>query len=103
MSRRKELLILLLGDFIAINSAWILYYWLRFYSGWFAKTTSEFDTAHVIQGSLLIYFFWLVAFIFFGLYRSWYVRPVFDELVTVIKTFAFGTLVFMIVQLWDPF
>ena len=103
MSRRKELLILIIGDFIAINAAWVLYYWLRFYSGWFAKATSEFDLPHVVEGSLFVFMFWMVAFIFFGLYRSWYVRPIFDELVTVIKTFAFGTLAFMIIQLWDPF
>src|SRR5258708_3244895 len=103
MSRRKELLMLLAGDFIAITGAWFLFYWLRFYSGWFATTTAEFDLPHVIQGSLFIYLFWMLAFIFFGLYRSWYVRPIFDELVTILKTFAFGTLVFMIVQLWNPF
>jgi len=103
MSRKKELLLLFLGDFITINGAWILYYWLRFYSGWFAKATSEFDVPHVIEGSLFVFMFWMMAFIFFGLYRSWYVRPIFDEVVTVIKTFAFGTLAFMIIQLWNPF
>ncbi len=103
MSRKKELLLLFISDFIAINAAWILFYWLRFYSGWFAKTTVGFDLPHVAQASLLFYFFWMIAFLFFGLYRSWYVRPIFDEIVTLVKTFAFGTLVFMIVQLWNPF
>src|SRR5258707_1201917 len=103
MSRRKELLILVLGDFIAINSAWILFYWLRFYSGFFAKPIEPFDIIHPIRGSLFVYVFWMVAFIFFGLYRSWYVRPIFDELITVVKTFTFGTLVFMLLVLWDPF
>lgn len=102
MSRRKELLILIIGDFLAINSAWVLYYWLRYYSGWFVITTTPLDVPHVIETSLLVYMFWMIAFIFFGLYRSWYVRPIFDELVTVVKTFVFGTLVFMIIQLWDP-
>ena len=103
MSRRKELLILIIGDFIAINGAWVLYYWLRYYSGWFVIASSPLDVPHVIQTSLFVYMFWMIAFIFFGLYRSWYVRPIFDELVTVIKTFVFGTLIFMIIQLWDPF
>jgi exopolysaccharide biosynthesis polyprenyl glycosylphosphotransferase len=103
MSRRKELLLLVLGDFIAINAAWIVFYWLRFYSGWFAKTASDFDVQHVVEGSLFVFIFWMIAFVFFGLYRSWYVRPIFDEIITVLKTFAFGTLAFMIIQLWNPF
>jgi len=103
MSRRKELFILLIGDFFAINSAWVLFYWLRFYSGWFAKPIEPFDIIHPILGSLWIYGFWFIAFIFFGLYRSWYVRPIFDEIVTILKTLLFGTLVFMFLVLWDPF
>jgi exopolysaccharide biosynthesis polyprenyl glycosylphosphotransferase len=103
MSRRKELLILLIGDFIAINSAWVLFYWLRFYSGWFANPVEPFDIIHPIRGSLIVYGFWIIAFIFFGLYKSWYVRPIFDELITIIKTLAFGTIIFMFVVLWDPF
>ncbi len=103
MSRRKELLILIIGDFVAVNGAWVLFYWVRFYSGWFARPIVPFDIVHPIRGSLFVYGFWLVAFIFFGLYRSWYVRPIFDELVTVVKTFAFGTIVFMLLVLWDPF
>src|SRR5947208_17068775 len=103
MSRRKELLILILGDFIAINGAWVLFYWLRFYSGWFAKPIEPFDIIHPITGSLYVYTFWVFAFIFFGLYKSWYVRPIFDELITIVKTYIFGTLAFMIIILCDSF
>ncbi|MEP7235609.1 MAG: sugar transferase [Ignavibacteriota bacterium] len=97
------MILLFVGDFIAINAAWVLFYWLRFYSGWFAMPVEPFGIIHPIRGSLFVYAFWLVAFIFFGLYRSWYVRPIFDELITVVKTFAFGTLAFMFIVLWDPF
>jgi len=103
MSRRKELLILILGDFIAINGAWFLYYWLHYYSGWFTIITEPLNLQHVIQTSIVAYLFWIIAFIFFGLYRSWYVRPIFDEIVTILKTLLFGTLVFMFLVLWDPF
>lgn len=103
MSRRKEILILLLGDFVAINGAWFLYYWLHYYSGWFTITTEPLHLEHVVATSLFAYIFWLFAFVFFGLYRSWYVRPIFDEVVTILKTLLFGTLVFMILVLWDTF
>lgn len=103
MSRRKELISLLLGDLLAITGSWFLFYWLRFFSGLFiVRPELEFDVPHVLQSSIFIYFFWFIAFLFFGLYRSWYVRPIFDEIVTVLKTEAFGTVVFMIVVLWDP-
>jgi exopolysaccharide biosynthesis polyprenyl glycosylphosphotransferase len=101
MSRRKELIALVIGDFLAISGAWFLYYWVRFYSGLFLVGTVDFF--EVFKGSFIVYSFWLVAFIFFGLYRAWYIRPIFDEVVTVMKTLAFGTLAFMIVTLWDPF
>lgn len=103
MSRRKELLSLLLGDLFAVIGSYVLFYWLRFFSGWFVNRKGlVLDLPHVLQSALFIYVFWMLAFLFFGLYRSWYVRPIFDEIVTVLKTTAAGTLAFMILVLWDP-
>ncbi|MFI5264572.1 MAG: hypothetical protein ACHQM6_08665, partial [Candidatus Kapaibacterium sp.] len=103
MSRRKELLLLFLGDFIAINGAWVLFRWVRFYSGWFAKATEPFDISDVYRSIVIIDVMWLIAFLFFGLYRTWYVRPIFDEIVTIIKTILFGTLAFFFFFWWEPF
>jgi exopolysaccharide biosynthesis polyprenyl glycosylphosphotransferase len=50
----------------------------------------------------MIYCFWLVAFLIFGLYRQWYVRPIFDEIVTILKTLSVGTLILLFLIFWDP-
>ena len=50
-----------------------------------------------------MYVLWMFAFTFFGLYRQWFVRPIFDEIVTILKTLALGTLFFMLFVLWGAF
>lgn len=102
MSRRKELIALLFGDFLALNAAWSFFYWMRFHSGEFAHPSERFDAVDMFQGSLIVYGMWMVAFLFFGLYRTWYVRPIFDEIITVLKTLAFGTISFVLIFLWEP-
>lgn len=104
MTRKKELVFLLLSDFIAINSAWLLFYWIRVESGWFqlVKTNSEIAVSLLLWTSLAMYGFWLAGFLFFGLYRQWYVRPILDEIITIVKTLGLGTLIFMIFVLWGP-
>src|SRR5437660_11152367 len=101
MSRRRELLALLFGDFIALNAAWFGYYWIRMHSGWFSTEGHYFSHSYLAWTSLFLYGMWLVAFTFFGLYRSWYVRPIFDEVVTVLKTIAFGTFIFALIFFWE--
>ncbi len=102
MNRKREIIALLFGDFIAINASWILFRWIRFYSGWFSKASEPFDISDIFRSMIIIYFMWMVAFIFFGLYRTWWVRPIFDEVITVLKTIAFGTLGFVVFFLWEP-
>jgi exopolysaccharide biosynthesis polyprenyl glycosylphosphotransferase len=105
LTRKKELLFLLLSDFLAINAAWMLFYWVRVQSGWFetASQNSNIDPSHLVATSVVMYFIWMVAFSFFGLYRQWFVRPIFDEIITILKTLALGTLFFMLFVLWGAF
>jgi exopolysaccharide biosynthesis polyprenyl glycosylphosphotransferase len=102
MSRRKELIALLLGDFLALNLAWFTYYWVRMHSGWFNTKELYITHSYLLPTSLFIYGMWMLAFLFFGLYRTWYVRPIFDEIITVLKTLALGTLAFLIIFFWEP-
>jgi len=102
MSRRKELIALLLCDFIALNLSWFAYYWVRMHSGWFYSKELYITHSYLIPTSLFVYGMWMLAFLFFGLYRTWYVRPIFDEIVTVLKTLALGSLAFMVVFYWEP-
>ncbi len=103
MSRRKELLALLIADFVALNATWFAYYWLRVQSGWFfLAPNSEIGSTYAAGASFMIYLFWMVVFAFFGLYRSWYVRAPFDEVITLLKTLTIGTIFLAIVIFWDP-
>lgn len=88
MSKRKEKLVLLTVDFLAINFVWLMYYAVRVESGLFSYL-SEPD---LWPPMLVVYVYWVILFFFFGLYRSWYVRSRFDEFATVFKTATFGVL-----------
>jgi len=92
MSRTLEKFLLLLVDFIMINLAfWGL-----------LRLRSSFNL-FVEQGALLqvqiffmVYLYWLVLFIFLGLYQSWYTKSRFDELISVLKTVLFGTFIIFV-------
>jgi lipopolysaccharide/colanic/teichoic acid biosynthesis glycosyltransferase len=105
MTHRKELIFLVIGDFFALNLAWASFYWLRVHSGWFAFQSSpatDVTSRLLPESALLIYGFWMVLFIFFGLYRPWYVRAPFDEIVTMLKTLGVGTILLSVIIWWDP-
>src|ERR1700733_6786680 len=105
MTQRKELALLVFGDFIALNLAWVLFFWLRVDSGWFVFrhiAMSEVSPEGLPITALFIYIFWMVLFVFFGLYRPWYVRAPFDEIITILKTLAFGTILLSVMIWWDP-
>jgi exopolysaccharide biosynthesis polyprenyl glycosylphosphotransferase len=104
VTQRKELLFLVLGDFFALNFAWIVFYWLRTSSGWFVfhNVHTDITLDQLPLTALWIYAFWMVMFIFFGLYRPWYVRAPFDEIVTILKTLCVGTILLSVVMWWDP-
>ena len=104
MTQRKELLLLVAGDFLALNTAWLAFYWLRVDSGWFVfhHGPSDLTPALLPQSALMIYLFWMVLFVFFGLYRPWYVRAPFDEIITILKTLGVGTILLSVLMWWDP-
>jgi lipopolysaccharide/colanic/teichoic acid biosynthesis glycosyltransferase len=103
MNRRRELWTLIIGDFIAINGAWMLYYWMRVNSGWFiTDPASDISSRYLFTVSLFFYGFWMMVFLFFGLYRSWYVRAPFDEVVTLLKTLTIGVVFLGVAVFWDP-
>ena len=104
MTQRNELFLLWAGDFIALNAAWLAFYWLRVDSGWFVfhRGPNDLTPALLPQSALLLYFFWMVLFVFFGLYRPWYVRAPFDEIITILKTLGVGTILLSVLMWWDP-
>jgi len=92
MPKSIEKFLLLLVDFITVNLAFAGLLQLR----------SSFDLfiergfVPQIHIFILVYFYWMVLFFFFGLYQSWYTKSRFDELVSVFKTVLFGTFILFI-------
>jgi len=88
MGKRVEKIVLFFADFLAINGVWVAYYWLRVDSGWFRyPIRPEFWLP-----MFAVYLYWMIVFLFFGLYRSWYAKSRFDEFTTVFKAVTFGVL-----------
>jgi exopolysaccharide biosynthesis polyprenyl glycosylphosphotransferase len=102
VTRRRELWALIIADILAINGAWIFFYLLRAESGLFhLGGLRSVNIVDILFTSAFVYAFWAIAFIFFGLYKSWYVRSPFDEVITITKTLVTGTLVLMFSVWWD--
>lgn len=93
MSRRVELIVLVLVDALAIALANTAWYKARFDWGWLpaAPYTPEQDVVWLLV--ILLTGFWLLFFLFLGLYRERYASSRFDELVTILKTATLGILV----------
>lgn len=85
MSRRVELLVLLIVDALALTGAF----------GAFTAACAHWacaPEAPVMALAPLLTAGWLLAFVFFGLYQERYARGRFDELVTIAKVVGVGVL-----------
>lgn len=89
MNKRQEKFLLIAADFVTINLAWAIYFYLRNESGIFAQFT---EPGFVIP-MLVIFFYWFVLFVFFGMYRTWFALSRFDEIFTLVKTTFWGTFI----------
>jgi exopolysaccharide biosynthesis polyprenyl glycosylphosphotransferase len=93
MSKTAKTLILLLTDFLSIQIAFFLWCRIRSSMGFFAA----YDLESGAPLALIIYFFWLLLFLFFGLYQAWHTRSRTDEFIDLVKVVSIGVfLVFLI-------
>ncbi len=98
MSRKTEILLIILFDFLAINLAWVLYYYLRVESGMIPYSLRP----DFLYPMLAICIFWFLVFWFFGLYRPWYAKSRVDELSNIVKAISVGAvIIFLIIFLDD--
>ncbi len=91
MSRRVELIALLIADAVAINIAYAAQYHARFKLLWFG--TPEVYPIAVVPAAIVLTVFWLTLFFFFGLYRERYADSRFDEIVSIGKVVTIGSLI----------
>ncbi len=88
MNAKQEKIILLAADFVAINLAWLVYYFVRVRSGIVGMSMN----VELWLPMVAIYLFWLLLFFAVGLYRSWYAESRFDEITRAFKIISFGCL-----------
>jgi len=80
-------------DAVALAWANMIWYWARFQWEWFAEPIYSPDPTLASTLVLFLTGFWLLVFLFFGLYRERYAASRFDELVTIGKVVTIGILV----------
>ncbi|MCL4280466.1 MAG: sugar transferase, partial [Ignavibacteriaceae bacterium] len=86
MKTRTQKILILLSDFVFINIAWFVYYYIRIETGWFKVLIMP----EMYITMLVMYFYWLIIFTFFGMYRTWFAASRFDEISTLFKTTFIG-------------
>jgi exopolysaccharide biosynthesis polyprenyl glycosylphosphotransferase len=86
-----------LTDFVTLNAAWYLYFLFRVQSG-IAAMSANVD---LWMPMLLVYVFWCIVFVFFGLYRSWHAASRTDEFVAIFKTISIGCLLLFFIVFID--
>ena len=95
MPKSIERIFLIVSDFLAIHLAFFLWVLLRDRLGYPAYLSAG-DLAVV---SSIIYAYWVLLFLFFGLYRSWYAQSRFDEFVALFKTITIGVFLIFLLTL----
>jgi len=93
MTKSIERFILILLDFIFIHLAFCIWVKWRWVMGFFAATSSS----QMLILSMIIYIFWVMLFLFYGLYHIWYTRSRVDEFLSVLKVISIGILLLFLV------
>ncbi|MFA5512744.1 MAG: hypothetical protein WC313_09850, partial [Candidatus Kapaibacterium sp.] len=88
-SGHSQILIQLLFDVVAIFSAYLLIYFIRFESTLISVTVKP-GIAELMLGAFVFESFWLVLFYFSGMYKNWYERSPFNEMWKLLKTVLIG-------------
>lgn len=93
MPRGLETSLLVLVDFLTIAIVFFVWSFVRNMMGVFTLN----EPVPLIVANLLVFLYWFLLFLFFGLYRAWYAYSRFDEVLTVLKTVTIGTLIIFFV------
>lgn len=97
MSSKKEKILLFLSDFIFINFAWVIYYYIRIETRWIPYA----NPTEFLIPLIIIYIYWLIIFSFAGLYQHWFIRSRFEEFSSVLKAVSIGCIILFFVIFID--
>jgi exopolysaccharide biosynthesis polyprenyl glycosylphosphotransferase len=89
MNKTTEKSLILAVDFLTINLAWIIFFYIRVQSGWFQLITMP----EVFIPMFVVYVYWVVIFTFVGMYRTWFASSRFDEISTLFKSTFVGVFI----------
>jgi exopolysaccharide biosynthesis polyprenyl glycosylphosphotransferase len=92
LSKKTQKILILLFDFIFINLAWAVFFYIRTQTGWFRILIMP----EMFLPMLVMYVYWLIVFTFFGMYRTWFASSRFDEISTLFKTTFVGIFILFI-------
>lgn len=99
MNKKLEKIVVIISDFITINLAWTVLFYLRVEAGWFQlMVMPEFYVP-----MLIVYFYWLIIFTFVGMYQTWFASSRFDELSTLFKATFVGVFILFTVIFIDDY
>ncbi|MCW9066064.1 MAG: hypothetical protein OQJ78_07175 [Ignavibacteriaceae bacterium] len=99
MNKKTQKILVIITDLIFINLAWSAYFFIRIETGWFKILIMP----EVILPMVIIYFYWLIVFTFFGMYRTWFASSRFDEISTLFKATFVGIFVLFFVIYLDDY
>jgi exopolysaccharide biosynthesis polyprenyl glycosylphosphotransferase len=97
LNHKREFILLLFFDIVAINVTWAIYYYIRIESGWMKFATSP----SYLMPSIAITIYWIIIFLFSGLYQHWFARPRFDEFTSIFKSVSIGVIILFFVIFID--
>lgn len=90
----------LVADVLSFVLVFLLYYAIRFSTGWFSFSIEPNETINVFALCALS-LYWGLLFWFSGLYKNYYIRSPFEEFFTVIRIAFVGCCLLAIAILWD--
>lgn len=97
MNKTLEKILILTIDFITINLALVIYYYIRIEIGWL----DILKQPDFLQAMLIIFFYWFMIFFFWGMYKSWFAASRFDEILNLLKVTFFGIFILFFFILYD--
>jgi len=99
VDRKTQKILVLLADLIFINLAWAAFFFVRIETGWFKILIMP----EVFIPMIVMYFYWLIIFTFFGMYRTWFASSRFDEISSLFKATFVGIFILFFVIYLDDF
>ena len=103
VSRKVEITVLLVADIAAIVLSALVYMRIQFGDsfGMQGFQTPNTELIYPVYAAVGLAVFWVLVFLFFGMYRERYASSRFDELVSLTKVVTFGVLILVFIIFID--